>query len=219
MDVSVVYEEREIVKIPYTSIPSFFLLLRENGFPFKWDEQNGKIQLLPGLAGKTIFILKETFKAPYSAQRVIKKFIDDISFFLKGSGASIYSEKNLPLNVSADLRIILDMYEDPSIDQPSLTVHHDMKPHNHKWIYILKEECREAGIDFTTNVKEAETQPYMKFLMKVPRSAQPVFTESLNKKFQLIISMGILARFQTNNPLFFIILSSSSPNFFSSVNS
>lgn len=170
MDVQIVYAEKEIGMIPYESIPAFFLILRENGFSFKWDEKNRKIQLRPGLEGKKIFMMKESLNRPNAPERVSEEFIEGINSFLTSCGASVYKDFR-QTNERTDLIIILAMHEDPAVDQPKLDVFHDLKAINQKWPFVLQDECREAGINFTSHVDAVQTDPYMKFVMKVPKIA------------------------------------------------
>ena len=203
MDVQIEFADKGIGTIPYESLPAFFLFLRENGFQFNWDEENRKIQLQPGLNGKTIEIMEET-NQPHSLESVTQDVIDGVQIFLRSCGALVDRKENLPPNVKTDMRIIFTMKEDPIIDRPKLEVFHDLKMLNQKCTFLLKEECKEANIEFTSHVHPAEADPYMKFLMKIPRSEHSFSQKKLTEKFQLIISMGILSRLQANYPLFLL---------------
>jgi hypothetical protein len=203
MDVRIEFAGKEIVTVPYDSIPAFFLLLRENGFPFKWDLNNRKIELLQGLDGKNILLLKDPINKHPSIERFNQNLLDGVQIFLKSCGASVFGKENVQ-NDRIHLRIILATQEDPTIDRAELDVLYDIKVTNQKWRFVLQEECREAGIRFSSNVHSAETESYMKFLIKIPRSEQLKLQNTLTEKFQMIISMGILARLQANYPLFLL---------------
>jgi hypothetical protein len=204
MDVQMVFEDKEIGTIPYESIPALFLFLRKSGFLYNWDEENRKIHLQLGLKGKTIELLEETLDQPSSPEKVNQDVVNGVQIFLNSCGATVYREENLEPIIKADLRIVFTTKEDPVIDRPKLEVYHDLKMLNHKCSFLLKEECKKAKIEFTSHVNRAEIEPYMKFLMKIPRKEHSFSQKKLTEKFQIIISMGILSCLQANYPLFLL---------------
>jgi hypothetical protein len=204
MEVRIEYDGNEVGTLPYESIPAFFLLLKENGFPFKWDETNRRIELRHGLEGKIILLSKESINKFDYVDKFSEDLIDGARSFLKSSGASVFDKENFQSNKRIDLRIILACQEVPATDEAKLDVFYDIKVINQKWRFILQDECREAGIHFTSNVNSNETEPYMKFLIKIPRSQESKLQNKLLEQLQMIISMGILARLQANYPLFLL---------------
>ncbi|MCM3568571.1 hypothetical protein [Neobacillus mesonae] len=204
LEVQIEFANKEFGTLPYESIPAIFLFLKENGIRFNWDEENRKIYLLPGLKGKAIEIMEEILEPPHIFEKATKDVIDGVQIFLRSCGATVYRDVESQAIGKTDLRIVIEMKEDPVINRPKLEVFHDLKMLNHNCSSLLKEECKTAEIEFSSHVNPTETDPYMKFIMKVPRLNHSFSSKKVTEKFQMIISMGILSRLQANYPLFLL---------------
>ncbi|WP_078412173.1 peptide chain release factor family protein [Priestia abyssalis] len=203
MDVKIEFAGQEKGTIPYASLPVFRLLFNECGFQVRWDEENRKIHLYPGLSGKIIFIAQNDNSYPHAFRKgkLEWEMLEHIQHLLAGSGAEVVLQKNSAAIGQGDLRLKLSVLEIPSIKKPVMDVSHDLKANNQKWLTLLQDECRKAGIQFSSNVDVSEISPHLTVQFKYPQKGDSVFWSKFKENSAIMLVMGILARLQGNHPL------------------
>lgn len=203
MDVKIVFAGQEKGTIPYASLPAFRLLFRECGFQVHWDEENRKIELRPGLSSKILFIAQDDSSYPHAFRKgkLEWEMLEQIQHLLAGCGAEVVLQKNSTAIGQGDLRLKLSVLEIPSIKKPIMEVSHDLKASNQKWLALLQDECRKAGIQFSSKVDASEISPHLTVQFKYPQKDDSLFWTKFKENSAMMLVMGILARLQGDHPL------------------
>jgi hypothetical protein len=200
--------------IPYSSFPAFRLLCEQLGFQTEWNEAESTLHLLPGLTGKTVYLVsgRSRDSLPNEKKKLEEQeILTDVKNFLASSGIHCILSDEEP-TTQTDLYIQLAFSQETQIDVPQMIViYDDWNVKTRKLARFLFKEFENFGIPCIsrTRVETTLTNSLLDIQCRCPEENQQTEWATFRSRVAVCLASSILRYFQEREKI--SILSCLSP--------